>query len=169
MKSFSKNHKIIIDKMPQNFLYLGLIFSCFPEATVIHVKRLPEAVCWSNFKQNFTDSSLGYAYDIDDIVQYYKLYADIMSFWRRHYGEKIYELQYETLTLEQDRETRKIISHLGLDWDDKCLKPQNNPRYINTNSSTQIRKGVYQGSSEDWKKYKQYLSEAFRSLSDINF
>ena len=92
-----------------------------------------------------------------------------MSFWSRHYGEKIYELQYETLTLEQNRETRKIISHLGLDWDDKCLKPQNNPRYINTNSSTQIRKGVYQGSSEDWKKYKQYLSEAFRSLSDINF
>ena len=121
------------------------------------------------FKQNFTDNSLGYAYDIGDIVEYYKLYSDIMSFWGRHYGEKIYELQYETLTLEQDRETRKMISHLGLEWENKCLKPQNNLRYINTNSSIQIRKGVYQGSSEDWKTYKQYLSKHFHSLSDANF
>ena len=165
--SLPGKEKIISDKMPQNFLYLGLIFNTLPEAKVIHVTRQPEAVCWSNFKHNFSENGLGYAYSIKDIVDYYWLYYNLMSFWRQDYGNKIYELNYEDLVINQEHETKKLINHIDLEWQEKCLKPQYNKRFINTNSSNQIRQKLYQGSSQQWQKYKHFLGDALDSLSEL--
>ena len=87
-----------------------------------------------------------------------------MEFWVNTLETSIYELDYEQLTISQEDETRKLIEHLNLNWDDKCLSPQNNTRSIATASNVQVRKKVYKGSSQQWKKYEPFLNGAFDSL-----
>ena len=164
LKSVSAGQKFVTDKMPQNFLYLGLLTAAIPEAKIVHVKRSSAAVCWANFKQYFSAKGLGYSYDLDDVKGYYELYSNLMNFWRSSLSETIYELDYELLTENQDTEIRKLIHNVGLDWDDKCLSPQNNKRLVLTASNKQVRQKIYSGSSLAWKKFEPYLEGKFDHL-----
>ena len=161
MKKVSNGKFIVTDKMPQNFIFIGLLAAAFPEAKIIHVKRDPAAVCWANYKQYFASKNIGYCYAIDDIISYHELYENLMKFWTNALNKRIYELNYELLTVNQENETRKLIEYLCLDWDENCLSPQNNPRSVATASNLQVRQEVYQGSSEQWKKYQPFLDGAF--------
>ena len=158
---------LVTDKMPQNFRYLGLISLAIPEARVIHVRRNPAAVCWANYAQYFSKSSLGYLYSMDDILAYYQLYRELMVFWERSLSIDIYDIDYELLTESQEHETRRLIDYLDLDWDEACLSPENNDRRVATASSRQVRKKIYQGSSERWKRYRPYLGGALDSLDIV--
>ncbi len=161
LKKISYRKLLVTDKMPQNFRYIGLLAAAFPEAKIIHVKRNPAAVCWANYKQYFVSRDLGYCYALDDIVSYHKLYVNLMEFWTNTLHNRIYNLDYETLTVNQENETRQLINHLDLDWDEKCLSPQNNKRRVATASNLQVREKLYQGSSQQWKKYQPFLNGAF--------
>jgi tetratricopeptide (TPR) repeat protein len=165
LKIKSNGKSIITDKMPQNFLYIGLIFSAFPDAKVIHVNRDPAATCWSNYKHYFTSEGLGYAYDIEDTVSYFGLYKDLMQFWRSHYGDRIYDLHYDNLTINQEEETRSLIQYLELKWEIECLSPQKNKRSVRTASQQQVRQKIYQGSSKQWRKFKPFLNGALDKLT----
>ena len=164
IKKLSAGRPFVTDKMPNNFFYIGLICSALPEAKIIHVKRNPAATCWSNYKQYFPVKGLGYSYDLLDVVQYYQMYEELMLFWDEHYPEKFYHLDYEQLTTDQEPETKKLIQYLGIDWEDACLFPEKNKRYVKTASNLQVRKRVYRGSSEEWKKFEKYLDRAFDDL-----
>ena len=155
----------VSDKMPQNFMHIGLLLKALPEAKVIHVKRDPAATCWSNFKHYFSVKGLGYSYDLKDTVQYYKLYIDLIEFWDQQYSGHIYHLDYDNLTLEQELETKRLIEHLELDWEDSCLSPQENKRSVRTASQQQVRQKVYTGSSQAWRKFEPYLDGALDSLT----
>tara|TARA_B100000963_G_scaffold324397_1_gene309883 strand:- start:1293 stop:3095 length:1803 start_codon:yes stop_codon:yes gene_type:complete len=158
------NKRVVTDKMPQNFLYLPLICSAFEEAKIIHVHRNAKATCWSNFKHYFANENLGFSYDLQDIVLYYQMYFDLMQFWQSEYGHRIYSLDYERLTQDQEQETKQLIKYLGLTWENRCLSPQENKRSVMTASQQQVRKKVYKGSSKAWRKYKSYLIGAFDDL-----
>ncbi len=162
-KASNGNH-FVTDKMPPNFRFIPLICAAFPEAKIIHVQRNAAATCWSNYKWYFASKSLGYCYDLKDVVDYHNLYKDLMRFWQSQYGERIYHLNYESLTTDQENETRKLIKYLGLNWQQTCLSPQENKRSVRTASQQQVRQKVYQGSSEAWRKYKPFLNGAFDSL-----
>ena len=164
LKNVSNGNLIVTDKTPQNFLYIGLLAAAFPEAKIIHVKRNPAAVCWANYKQYFVSKSIGYCYSIDDVISYHKLYENLMVFWTNTLSKRIYNLDYELLTVNQESETRKLIEYLGLDWNEKFLSPQNNMRSVSTASNLQIRKKVYKGSSQQWKKYQPFLNGALDDL-----
>ena len=155
---------IITDKMPQNFLFTGLIATAFPEAKILHVKRNPAAVCWANYKQWFKSKDIGYSYSIDDIIKYYKLYEDLMEFWNKVFKNKIYKVNYDTLTIDQENEIKKLIKYLGLNWEEACLSPEKNDRSVSTASNIQIRNKIFKGSSQKWKKYKPFLKGALDSL-----
>ncbi len=164
LHNVSKGNLIVTDKMPQNFRFIGLLAAAFPEAKIIYVKRNPAAVCWANYKRYFVSKDLGYSYALNDVISYHKLYENLMDFWTNTLSKRIYKLDYELLTVNQDSETRRLIEYLGLNWDKKCLSPQNNKRSVRTASNLQIRKKVYRGSSEEWKKYQPYLNGAFDDL-----
>ena len=168
LKKHSEGNAIVTDKTPQNFRFLGLIISALPEAKIIHVKRDPAAVCWANYTQYFADDSLGYCYSLDDTLRYHEAYQDLMEYWHLAVPNRVYDLHYEVLTENQEEETRKLIGHLGLDWDDTCLSPQDNKRGVATASNAQVRQKVYQGSSEKWKRYKPYLNGALDHFSADN-
>ena len=154
----------ITDKMPQNFQYIALICTAFPEAKIVHVQRNAEATCWSNFKHYFTAKGLGYSYDLGDTVKYYGLYKDLMHFWSQSYSDRIYNLDYDKLTEDQEPEIRRLIGYLGLKWEDACLTPQNNKRSVKTASQQQVRQKVYKGSSQAWRKYEPFVDGAFDGL-----
>jgi tetratricopeptide (TPR) repeat protein len=165
LKQRSEGKAIVTDKMPQNFRFLGLIATALPEAKIINVKRDPAAVCWANHTKYFVNDSLGYCCDLDDILHYHELYQDLMSYWHQALPGRIYDLSYEVLTEDQEEETRKLVGHLGLEWNDACLSPQENNRSVATASNMQVRQKVYQGSSERWKRYKPYLKGALDHFS----
>lgn len=165
LENVSNGCRFVTDKMPQNFRYIGLLLKALPEAKVIHVKRDPAATCWSNFKHYFSAKGLGYSYDLKDTVNYFKLYQDLMEFWDQQYSEHIYHLDYDKLTREQEAETRNLIEHLELDWEDACLSPQENKRSVRTASQQQVRQKVYMGSSQAWRKFEPYLDGALDSLT----
>lgn len=160
----SQGQPYITDKMPHNFEYIGLICSALPEAKIVHVKRDPAATCWSNFKNYFSTNGLGYSYDLQDVIEYYRYYKDLMTFWDQMFGDRIFHLNYDQLTMDQESESRKLLSHLELDWGNACLSPHKNNRSVRTASQQQVRQKIYQGSSQKWRKFEPFLKGAFDEL-----
>ena len=154
----------ITDKMPLNFMWTGFILTAMPEAKVINLQRDPVATCWSIFKHYFSSKGGGFAYDLVDIAEFYKLYVDLMDFWQGRFPNQIYDLNYEALTENQEKETRKLLNYCGLDWEDQCLEFHKTKRAVKTASSVQVRQEMYKGSSETWRKYETLIQPMIQAL-----
>ena len=161
--SLNVTESIIVDKMPLNFRYIGFILTAFPESKIIHMNRDPMAVCWSIYKYFFPGNT--YSYNQKDIAAYYCLYEDLMGFWKKKFPNKIYDLYYEELTINQKFETQELLKYCGLEWDENCLNFHNNTTAVKTTSAIQVKNKMYQGSSEAWKKYEAYLKPLLDGLS----
>ena len=160
------NAPFVTDKMPINFRWLGFLMSR-KNVKIVNVSRTPEAVCWSNFKTYFTSRRLGFACDLEDIAEYYIMYEDIMSFWRERFSGRIYDLSYEALTENQEEETRKLLDYCGLPWDAACLEFEKNGRAVRTASAAQVRRKIYRGSSEAWKRFEKHLGPLLERLERL--
>lgn len=158
------SEKVITDKMPLNFRWIGLILAALPEARIIHVERDPRATCWSIYKHYFADEGNAYAYSMQDVAEYYGLYRDLMAIWREKYADRIYDLRYEDLTENQEQETRKLLEFCGLEWQEQCLDFHRTRRAVKTMSATQVRRKMYTGSSEAWRDYEQHLKPLLDGL-----
>ena len=156
--------KIVTDKMPLNFRWIGFILSAFPDAKIIHLNRDPRATCWSIYKQYFTVKGNGYAYDLADLAEFYRLYTDLMLFWREQFPSSIYDICYENLTENQKEETYKLLSFCDLDWEEQCLDFHKTKRVVTTASDVQVRKKMYKGSSEAWRKYEEHIQPLLKAL-----
>ena len=155
------------DKALLNFQYIGLILRALPESKIIHIKRDARAICWSNFKTNFAQRGVAFSNNLDDLVGFYKLYEEQMKFWHSFFPNHIYDLQYESLTKNQTEETAKLLNFCNLDWDENCLHFYNNNRSVKTASKDQVRKKIYSGSSEAWKKYSTHLQPLIEELKGL--
>ena len=162
--SFDISENIFTDKMPLNFRFVGFIISAFPDAKIVHLKRDSIATCWSIYKHYFKSNGNGYSSSMDDLALYFNIYRDLMDFWHKKFPNKIYDISYEGLTLNQEEETRKLLNFCGLDWDENCLNFYKNSRAVQTASGLQVREKMYQGSSDAWKKYKKYLEPLISKL-----
>jgi len=160
--------KIITDKMPLNFQYIGFILSAFPEAKIIHLKRDAIATCWSIYKHYFNSKGNGFSYNQNDLASFYHLYTDLMVFWHQQFPDKIYDLCYEELTTNQEEETRQLLSYCDLDWDKNCLNFHTNKRPARTASAIQVRQKMYQGSSEAWRKHEARLQPLINALKPVS-
>ena len=121
----------------------------------------------SDSKHYFTSNSHGYSYNLVDTAKYYGLYLDLMQFWGQSYSDRIYNLDYDKLTEDQEKETWRLVEYLDLNWEDACLSPHKNKRSVRTASQQQVREKVYRGSSEAWREYEKYLKGAFDSLGSL--
>ena len=164
LSSLNINESIITDKMPINYEYIGFILKAIPEAKIVHIKRDSMATCWSIYYNYFSARGLGFPYDMDDLSGYYKSYVELMNYWHTLFPNKIYDICYEDLTTNQEEETRKLLEYCELEWDDNCLNFHKNKRAVLTASSSQVRQKMYQGSSEAWKKYENYLQPLIEGL-----
>jgi len=165
LESFHCNESFITDKLPLNFQYIGFILNAFPSAKIIHLERDPRATCWSNYKFFFSSKENGYAHDFDDLAGFYSSYRELMDFWHELFPKRIYNLCYEELTENQEEETKKLLKYLELDWDKKCLNFFENDRAVKTPSTLQVRKKMYKGSSDAWKKHWTYIQPLIDGLN----
>lgn len=156
---------VITDKMPVNFLWIGFILSVFPNARIIHTMRKPMAVCWSIFRTPFAGTSNGYSCDLQDIAEFYGLYRQHMNFWKTRYPDTFHEICYERLTEDQRQETAELLEYCDLPWEDSCLEFYRNTREVRTVSKEQVRRPMYQGSSDAWKRYERFLLPLKESLA----
>jgi len=154
--------------MPLNFRWLGFILYAFPEAKSIQLNRDPTATCWSNYKHFFAVKANGCTYDLEDLAEFHKLYMELMAFWRECFPNSIYELCYEDLTENQQAETRKLLAFCDLDWQPQCLDFHLTKRPVKTLSASQVRKKMYQGSSEAWRKYAVHLQPLIKVLQQAD-
>ncbi|MDB2390169.1 tetratricopeptide repeat protein [Alphaproteobacteria bacterium] len=160
----SDGASIVTDKLPLNFRWSGFIKQIFPEAKIIHLQRDPRAVCWSIYKHEFASKGNGFAYDIDDLANFYRLYTDLMAFWRASMPGDIHDLNYEQLTRNQEEETRALLAFCDLPWAPQCLDFHKTERAVQTASAVQVRQKLYQGSSDAWRHYEQKL-DAWKDLA----
>ena len=164
LEGIGGGRRFITDKMPDNFRWLGFLMSAQPDIKVVHTVRNPMAVCWSNFRQYFSAKGPQFAYDLADIAEYYRLYEDLMLFWKERFPGRIYDLNYERLTENQEEETRKLLDYCGLDWDERCLEFEKTERAVMTASAVQVRNKIYKGSSEAWRRFEKHLGPLISAL-----
>jgi len=167
LSNLNVSENIITDKMPLNFRFIGFILSAFPDAKIVHLNRDARATCWSIYKYYFKSDGNGYSYNFQDLVSYYCLYDELMKFWHKLYPNQIYDISYEDLTTNQDKETRKLLAYCDLEWDDNCINFHTNKRAVKTTSALQVREKMYQGSSEVWKKYEAHIQPLIKGLSSF--
>ena len=151
--------KIIIDKLPLNFYWIGFIKTIFPNAKIIHIKRDSIAINFSIYKTLFEEGAIEFSYDEDDIINFYKFYEELMQFWNDIYSDEILNINYDLLVNNPATEAKKIFKFTNVDFNSNYLKIENNSRAVTTASDLQIRNKIYKGSSENWKKYKKYLKK----------
>ena len=156
ISDFSKDAPRITDKMPDNFLSLGFIRLLFPNAHIIHCRRIPQDTCLSIYFQFFVQAN-AYAYDLETLARYYNEYLRLMEYWRQSPHINFFEVQYEELVNNQEEISRQLIESVGLEWHDDCLSFHKNKRPVRTASSDQVRRPMYKGSIERWKNYEEFL------------
>jgi tetratricopeptide (TPR) repeat protein len=156
----------VTDKMPFNFWWIGYIVAALPEARIVHVTRDARAICWSNFRHYYAYRGITFTNDFGDLADYYSIYTELMAFWHDRYPGLIYDLNYESLTENQADETRRLLQHLGLPWQDQCLEFHLTRRAVQTASAAQVRSGMYRGSSDAWREYADRLGPMIELLKD---
>lgn len=158
----------ITDKMPQNFLALGLIHLMMPNAKIIHVKRNPVDTCLSCFTKAFSNKNVKFSYDLAELGQYYRNYSRLMEYWAQVLPAGTFlDLQYEELVADQETQARRLIEYCGLEWDPACLDFHKNERSVRTASVAQVRKPVYKSSVERWRSYEKHLGPLLDELGDL--
>jgi len=146
----------ITDKMPHNFVQLGLIALLFPNAPIINCKRNAMDNCLSIFFQNFAGEH-PYAYDLIQLGHQHREYERLMSHWHQVFPGRILDINYEDTIADPEYWSRKLIEHVGLEWNDACLAPHKLERTVKTASQWQVRQPIYKTSVQRWKNYETHL------------
>ena len=167
LQAIGGNAKRVTDKMPGNFLALGLIALMFPRARIIHCRRDPMDVCLSIYFHRFAYGH-GYAYDLTDIAVHYRQYQRLMQHWHEVLPLEICDVQYEELVANQASESRRLIDYCGLPWDDRCLEYYENDRPVQSMSNWQVRQPIYTDSIQRWKHYEKHLDELKEMLAEAD-
>ena len=160
----------VSDKMPYNYLHLGLIALLYPNPRIIHCRRDPVDTGLSIFFQHFTqrNATNDFADDLGEIGFYHRQYQRLMEHWRQALPFPLFELRYETLVAEPEETTRALIDWVGLPWHEDCLTPHATKRAVQTASGWQVRQPVYASSVGRWRRYGAHLEPLLTALGEMH-
>ena len=142
----------VVDKMPVNFKHVGLIAGLFPRAHIVHCTRDPMDNCLSMYFQNFGRGN-NFAYDLEDLASFYGSYRRLMALWHALLPGRIFDLPYEGVVADPELWSRRLIAHIGLPWDPRCLEFHATERTVRTASAWQVKQPIYKRSVARWKRY----------------
>jgi tetratricopeptide (TPR) repeat protein len=159
LEDLSDNALRVVDKMPTNFAFLGLIHAALPNARIIHMRRNPIDTCLSIYFQHF-ETAVSYANDLEDLAHYYTQYLRIMKHWRLIFPkDAILDVSYEGLVNDQEAWSRKMLEFIGLPWDPRCLDFHETHRTVITASKWQVRQKINSASVLRWRNYEKFLGQ----------
>ena len=160
----TRTARYVVNKMPENFLYIGMIAMLFPDSHVIHCVRDPRDTCLSCYMTAFTTGH-EFAQDLSHLGAYHNQYRRLMSHWRDTLNYPMIEVRYEEVVKDLEGETRRLLALLDLPWDPACLEFHRNPRHVATASHQQVRRPVYDRSVGRWRHYESHLAPLLSALS----
>ncbi|MDE2446498.1 MAG: sulfotransferase [Alphaproteobacteria bacterium] len=166
IRHFSVDAPRITDKMPHNFEQIGLISLLLPNATIIHCQRDAIDNCLSIYMNALNDAHL-YGTDLALLGRYYRAYDRLMKHWHKVLPGRIFDNSYEVLVDDLEGQSRKMVAHCKLEWDDACLNYTDNARSITTISRWQARQPIYKTSLKRWKPYEKHLGPLINALGDL--
>jgi len=156
----------IVDKMPGNFFYVGLIHKILPKAKIIHSMRDPMDICISNYTRLFKNT-MPFAYDLKELGQYCRLCDNMMRSWKEVLpSDFIFDAQYEDIVDDLEVKAKELISFCGLEWEASCLDFHKNKRIVKTASQDQVNKPIYNTSVQRWRKYEDYIQPLIDGYGD---
>ena len=154
----------VTDKMPANFLYLGLIHALMPSAKIVHTVRDPMDTCVSCFTRLFDRAQL-HSYDQIEIARYFNAYRRVMDHWRSVLPDNAFlDMEYEELVADFEPQARRLVDWCDLPWDEACLDFHQTKRSVRTASVTQVRQPVYKSSVLKWRAYEDHLAPMIETL-----
>ncbi|MFC6633374.1 tetratricopeptide repeat-containing sulfotransferase family protein [Microbulbifer taiwanensis] len=145
-----------IDKLPFNYLYIGLIHAALPNAKIIHMQRHPMDTCYAIYKQLF-ESAYPFSYDLEELGNYYLAYRQLMDHWQEVLPGRICEVRYEDLVENVEATAHRVMDYCGLEWQVQCLDFYRSREASTTASAAQVRQPIYSSSIGKWKNYRQQL------------
>ena len=156
----------VIDKLPSNFKNIGLIHAALPAARFIHLERHPLDTCLSIYFQGFS-AAHAYASDLSDLAHYYREYRRLMAHWRATLPPHLLlEVRYESLVEDPEHWARRMLAHLDLPWDPRCLEFHQTERPVLTASSWQVRQPIGKGAIGRWRRYARHLEPLRAALGE---
>jgi tetratricopeptide (TPR) repeat protein len=155
-----------IDKMPNNFVHVGLIHLALPNARIIDARRHPLACCFSCYKQHFARGQ-NFTYSLEDIGHYYADYVELMAHFDAVLPGRVHRVIYETLVEDTEAEVRRLLDYCGLPFEDGCLRFFENDRPVRTASSEQVRKPIYRDGIDHWRHYEPWLQPLKTALGPV--
>jgi len=166
LRAMSNGRPFVTDKMPSNFMFLGLIELLFPNARILHCIRDPLDTCLSCYFQLFSQGQY-FSYNHTDLAFYYQQYRRLMTHWKSTLSIPIMDIHYEDLVRDPETISRNMLEFSGLSWHEDCLDFHKTKRAVRTASYDQVRRPIYKNSVNRWKNYERYLSplkeELFRT------
>ena len=167
LKQWAPSAIRITDKMPHNFLFVGMIRLILPQARIIHCVRDPVDTCLSCFTHYFASESFGFCYDLAELGEYYRLYAGLMDHWRDVVPDAMLDVRYEDIIGDQEGQTRRLLEYCGLPWDGRCLDFHKTERPVITASAEQVRQPLYASSVRKWATVEDRLQPLLKALNRI--
>jgi tetratricopeptide (TPR) repeat protein len=154
---YRQNAPLFIDKMPNNFMHLGLIKLILPNAKIIDARRAPMACCFSGYKQLFAEGQ-DFSYDLDDISRYYKAYLKLMTHWHEVLPNFVLQVNHEEVVDDLQTQVTRMLGFCELEFEQACVNFHKTKRTIKTPSSEQVRQPIYKSATEQWRHFEPYLS-----------
>jgi tetratricopeptide (TPR) repeat protein len=165
-KRYRRGKPCFTDKMPNNFIHVGLIKLILPNARVIDARRHPLDSCLGSFKQLFIKGQ-PFTYDLDDLGEYYLQYRRLMDHWHEQLPGYVHEVQYEELVETPEAVIRDLLKYCGLPWESGCLRFHETDRAVESASSQQVRQPIYSSSVNSWRHYEYHLGELVEILQPV--
>jgi tetratricopeptide (TPR) repeat protein len=164
-RAYRNGKPFFVDKMPNNFVHIGLIHLMLPNAKIIDARRDPLGCCFSNLKQLFARGQ-GFAYSTEDVARYYRSYLELMRHWDGVLPGRVLRVCYEEVIDDVQRNVRRILEFCGLDLEPACLEFHKTERSVSTASSEQVRQPIFREGLSQWKNYERWLGPLRDNLGD---
>ena len=165
LRTHSPDAACVTDKLPGNYLHLGFIATILPDARIIHCRRDPLDTAISLYFNDF-ESGHDYSNDLGAIGRLIRGMRTLMNHWEAVLGERMIAVDYETLVADPEPEARRMVRHIGLEWDDACLRPHEVARPVHTASAWQVRQPVYRRSAGRAHRYERHLGPLREALEE---
>lgn len=157
----------IVDKRLGNSTWVGLLDAALPGCRFIHTRRHPVNACLSAYRL-FFGAEVPFSYDLRDLGRAYRAYHELMRYWSGLIpAERLLHIRYEDVVADPEGRVRQVLSFIGLPWNDACMRYFENKRIVQTASSVQVRRPIYQMPVHAWRRYRRYLVPLLEELGDL--